>query len=999
MSSQFLKWILIGQAVHLWLAHSGRSAEVPLSDQAQSCIWAPVGQYRYFYSGDQEDKFRFNSIQYSKDEQKIVLAATDNTVRLIQIDPKKPTHIHELKRKGAASILHSHKGPVSIVQFSPDQRLVVSAGDDRTVKIQNLRTKRQIEFQTDKLILAAKVSKDSRKIAIASFDKKVNVLRLNEKQEFIEQSWVINLDDISTQVEFSPDGRYIAAASKSGRVQIYEFPSQKQNETELRLKKEVQLQGSIKQVRFSPLSSKKQISEYFVAISQGGESILLGLAGFESILEEKSEHPWEQADFSPVGEKLFLRSAHKGAITFYDLKKKEKAKFKFAKHSIEFAGFFQGSDKMVLATSRGEVKIFDPVKKREILSILNDFNGVYDEQWDGLHLISHGEQVSQALDLSFHCYPRKNLSISSESVYFGGLQKMSVDDRVAFAEEYLQFIKKDVTLPTGDALIALKRNAFHVLQSLLLVSDVLYESFLSKYQFLLNEESRLPTKDIDALSKNESFKAQMLPMVDRTIEYTQMLLLRYFDGAEYNKWLLLQPLREVFSTVIHFETLNALKVEMSARIANAAFKKDSFIQRIPYGKVRNLAYNKLSGLIGKYYSPQPITGILIVRKSSSLIVPIIYSYHPIDKDEKTKTPYGFYFKKIAEVSIGESLKPGDVVYEGQPTWTVNDLKYSADIKLTLGESKELVDRSASLDYEAIWKNKKMSGIILMGSNIYGPTGQEWGYKINQYYKKFFEQRGYSFRNYHSKNPQGWLLDKVSSGYADYLVKEAHYDGDDDNLLMIDSESSILHGAKELSDGNVEEMFFIYRENSLKSRETKKQLFSSAALAEAFQMRVSNGGGPLFYLESSCYSVSKAINAIESIASPLFIPVASKTQNLTFSTLPGSAMKIILEGLYSGKSYPAIREELTAKNAHYRQGSEDAYMFPDEDVYEQSILNLIRKPISKKVVVYNSKGQIVGNPIGIKVSHINNKVEESDIVLNPIEFPSWFKATSKNKKKK
>jgi WD40 repeat protein len=194
---------------------------------------------------------------------------------------------------GEKSRLWGHKGAVTAVAFSPDDRLIASGSADNTVKRWDAGTGKEVRSLNghQARVTCVAFSPDGTHLATASADRTVRLWDSATGQQlhcFKDHERVVNC------VAYSPDGRQIISGAEDRTVRVWDVATGQATET---------FRGHtspIKAVAFAPDAKK------LASIGQEpkkGEFLVWEVSG-GNIVFKKNGNPWTSVAFSPDGQHL-----------------------------------------------------------------------------------------------------------------------------------------------------------------------------------------------------------------------------------------------------------------------------------------------------------------------------------------------------------------------------------------------------------------------------------------------------------------------------------------------------------------------------------------------------------------------------------------------------------------------------------------------------------------------------------------------------------------------
>lgn len=466
-----------------------------------------------------------------------------------------------------------------------------------------------------------------------------------------------------------------------------------------------------------------------------------------------------------------------------------------------------------------------------------------------------------------------------------------------------------------------------------------YEDFARQHP----ELNDLPPPDENCLTTNE--KEKIRPLLENYINYFS-----FKNGKSVEQYSHLKNTLTLFSE----KEKDDLADKLADKILSNAPGQDYEVNGVFSSKLYKFYYNNLKKYFGIPF--KDLTDVTFSRTNGKVNA-IQLSMNP--SEGTTKTNSGLYLKKIEEIDPTQ-LAPNtakSISYE----WDYSGTSYKSQINIEKTIPKEaLVKNSPSPDYQKMGGGKEFNGLIIAGSNL----GKDLTDSVVRSYIDYYVKEGFKFAKPLVKdNLEDYLKQRLTGEHPiHYMVKEAHSDGDEKNLFRISSKGKVLTGTR-IKNGKKETIEIAYPSDD--SKETK--MISNDDFGKWMREREKTSNQPLIYLNSSCWSETKAVNEISAASSPLLVNIPTTTSMTVFNNNKDNVMRIVIDGLRNQKTYEDMRKEMV-KDSGYASKKGNVFIFPDEDTYKERISNLVLEPVNVDIRISKKLNDNSWKPYSIEEEH-------------------------------
>ncbi len=317
----------------------------------------------------------------------------------------------------------------------------------------------------------------------------------------------------------------------------------------------------------------------------------------------------------------------------------------------------------------------------------------------------------------------------------------------------------------------------------------------------------------------------------------------------------------------------------------------------------------------------------------------------------TKNPYGFNFKNFEPLSISESASVGTKIQKNI-LWQHDGQKFTAEtVSTVLPPLGTLISTDKSPDYKKLKPNGKLTGMMVIGSNL--SSGHA---TIVDEYLTYYQNQGFEFKESKTVDAIDFFKKSIQSGEVGYLIKEAHSDGDERNLFRANKSGKLYEGSLKNKNGTSETIYLLAPD----AAKHDSKLISNQEFGSWIRDRKPDQ--PLVYFNASCSSTRKVISEITASHSSNFIPIPSASSVRVFTDTPRSGERAMIQSFREGKSWEEIRNGIS-KTENFQKG-EDHFIFPDEKDYDDKIRQNLKMNIDLEINIKDAAGKEVHIDEGI-----------------------------------
>lgn len=422
------------------------------------------------------------------------------------------------------------------------------------------------------------------------------------------------------------------------------------------------------------------------------------------------------------------------------------------------------------------------------------------------------------------------------------------------------------------------------------------KNFIKKLTDLYPEFDYLAPRKINAADKSD-VEALEKYMNDSFSGFAVMNFGKHMNVDTFYNMFIQQSRKEGFND----------PVELANKLMNWGVITDgapAFSFKIPdyntFQSLKAILKNKIQGTNRTYQEV-----LLISDNKSSRLHFVAVSNRPIEGYSERRL--GIYVKQLRVIESKETLVDENF------SWKVNGQELKANLSFKRGHKVTIkLDSSPAPKYEAMLEDKKLTGAILISSNM-----DDFVPMLFQNYDKYLKKNGFSSEVTETTGLDSFrnILHQSQKGEFDYVIREGHAESATENMIVMSDRVEVHEYTKK--NANFDEVVYLYTPVSEFHSSTGLNL---GDFGQALRNRP-NPQAPIIYYDSACLSYCRVGDAVKLVANNGLLPISSASFVDTFTPVKGNAGFEILEGIRKQSSYEQIRAKIDLK--------EENMIFPDQ----------------------------------------------------------------------
>ena len=376
--------------------------------------------------------------------------------------------------------------------------------------------------------------------------------------------------------------------------------------------------------------------------------------------------------------------------------------------------------------------------------------------------------------------------------------------------------------------------------------------------------------------------------------------------AEYADWLRYKP---IFDTFLKPKEIEEFLEVYGYRSAEFGVSEPGLALMDP-DKLWAFAWNQAATLFHNKDSVQ-FTDLSIFQRDG-VVNYIVLGTQPIPGGVTNK--YGFFTRQEDSVPVASFSGQRSIAW----TWKQGEREFAADVKMSepLASPKPTITR---------FPGHARHGVIFLDATMIKADVDD----LLKSYGGYYRALGFHFgRQIPVPDVPAAFEREVGEGDLDYLVRDGHSDGDDENVIVLYPDGYMIEGKRQGPDGE-ETIKLVY---NLK-KEPKTQRIRYDKFNELLRKRAAKMKDPLVFVDGSCWGIEKAWFGLSQAPSSLLIEISANASVNFFENVDRNSMRRLFDAIRLGHSFEDTRKAL-AELPGYSSKREDWFVFPDDDLYPQ-----------------------------------------------------------------